>query len=154
MKRVSLGKKRPCRICKRWFMAHARVKDRQMTCGAAECKREWHRRRCAQWNRDNPEYFRANYLQKKLDGAASRNQGPKALRGENQPNTPLKSRLKSGLPLGQVQEVIGIEHLIIIEYFGQLLFRRFQEAIRRQLIVNTKQLSQQSRMMSSRCDRL
>ena len=52
---------------------------------------------------------------------------------------PPKSRVKSGLPLGYVQEVIGIQHLIIIEYFWQLLLKRFQEVIKVQLIENTKQ---------------
>jgi hypothetical protein len=53
-----------------------------------------------------------------------------------------------------VQEVMGIEHLIIVEYFGQLLFRRFQEVLRGQLAVNTQQISQLPAMGSSRCDRL
>ena len=60
-------RKRPCRICRRWYIPHPRVKDRQMTCGDPGCKREWHRKKCADWNRKNAEYFRANYLQKKLD---------------------------------------------------------------------------------------
>ena len=37
-------RKRPCRICKRWFMPHPRVKDRQKTCGNPPCQREWHRK--------------------------------------------------------------------------------------------------------------
>ena len=43
-----------------------------MTCGDPRCKREWHRKKCAEWNRKNEDYFRANYLQKKLDGLADR----------------------------------------------------------------------------------
>jgi hypothetical protein len=51
-------------------------------------------------------------LQKKLEAAKS-----------PEPNL-CKSRLKTGLPLKFVQEVIGIQHLIIIEYLAQLLVRR------------------------------
>jgi len=101
-----------------------------MTCGDPQCKREWHRRKCAAWNRENTDYFKTNYIQKKFDAALSSDKPRKA--------PPPKSRLKSGLPLPYVQEVIGIQHLIIIEYFGQLLFQRFQEVIKGQVIVNTR----------------
>ena len=126
MQRAGAFKKRPCRICRRWFMPNARLKDRQMTCADPECKRQWHRKKCAEWNKKNSDYFKSNYLQKKLDAADQSENICKA-----------KSRLKSGLPLEFVQEVISIQHLIILEYFGQLLFRRFQEVIRGQAIVNT-----------------
>ena len=107
------GKRRPCRICGRWFVSHPRLKDRQKTCADAQCKREWHRRKCAQWNKDNADYFKANYLQKKLEATLV-----------------CKSRFRSGLPLVFVQEVIGLQPLVILEYLAQLLLRRFQEVIR------------------------
>jgi len=140
MPEAEVCKKRPCRICRRWFMPNPRVKDRQRTCGDGACKREWHRRKCAQWNKNNSDYFRANYLQSKLNP-----EPPKAL----QPT----SRLKSGLPLGYVQEVISIQDLIIIEYFGQLLFRRFQDVIRGQVVINTEQRRRLLPGGFSRCDR-
>ena len=121
--------KRPCRICRRWFIPHPRVKDRQMTCGDPRCKREWHRKKCADWNRKNAEYFRANYLQKKLDGLSR----PKGVAGV----CAVRSRSPSGLPHEKVQEVIGIEPLVIIEYLVQLLLRRFQELIRVKVAVRT-----------------
>jgi hypothetical protein len=148
MPRASKCKKRPCRICRRWFQPNARVKDRQMTCGDPACKREWHRRKCQQWNRANRDYFRANYLQKKLDAAQSDNASKAPTRA------PPKSLSPSGLPLGFVQEVIGVQHLLIIEYMAQLLMRRFQEVLRGQVIVNTGQVSQLPSMGFSRGDRL
>jgi hypothetical protein len=119
-------------------MPDARLKDRQMTCGTPQCKRQWHRRKCAQWYKDNRDYFRANYLQKKLDAAVSDAQGPKALR--------------SKLPLEAVQEVIGIQQLIIIEYFGAHLLRRFQEVIRMQAVKMTHNLRRLPREAYSRAD--
>jgi len=132
-------KKRPCGICQRWFMPDPRLKDRQKTCGDPVCKKEWHRRKCAQWNQANPDYFKTNYLQKKLDSQAT--------------TTHVKSRLKTGLPLERVQEVIGMQHLIIIEYLAQLLVRRFQDVIWRQVAVNTEQVARLPREVFSRCDR-
>lgn len=132
-------KKRPCGICRRWFTPRPRLKDRQQTCGDPGCKKEWHRKKCAEWNKRNKDYFKANYLQRKLDSQAT--------------TTPLKSRLKTGLPLQHVQEVIGIQHLVIIEYLAQLLVRRFQDVIWRQVPVNTKQLSRLPRRVFLRSDR-
>ena len=129
-------KKRPCRICGRWFTPHPRLKDRQKTCADAHCKREWHRKKCAQWNNSNPDYFKSNYLHKKLA-----------------PALPFKSRFKSGLPLPFVQEVIGIQHLVIIESLAQHLLRRFQEVFRSKAIVITRQIGQVPCGGFSRCDR-
>ena len=132
-------KKRPCGICRRWFRPHPRLKDRQKTCGDPGCKKEWHKRKCAEWNKRNGDYFRANYLQKKLEPEPSKTQ--------------VKSRLKTGLPLKRVQEVIGMQHLIIIEYLAQLLVQRFQDVIWRQVSVNTEQIGRLPWEVFSRCDR-
>jgi hypothetical protein len=138
-------KRRPCRICRRWFTPNPRLKDRQKTCGDAKCQREWHRKKCEEWNKKNTDYFKSNYLQKKLDTASPSETSSKIL--------PIKSRFKSGLPLLFVQEVIDIQHLIIIEYLAQLLFGRFQEVIGAQFIVNTGEIGQQLPEGISRCDR-
>jgi hypothetical protein len=122
-------RKRPCRICHRWYIPHARVGDRQMTCGDPGCKRQWHRKKCADWNRKNTEYFRANYLQKKLDALSQ----PQSVGGV----CPVRSRSPSGLPREKVQEVMGIEQFVIIEYLVQHLVRRFQEAIRVEVTART-----------------
>ena len=134
MQRAGALKKRPCRICRRWFMPNPRLKDRQMTCGDTGCKKEWHRKKCAEWNKNNSDYFRSNYLQKKLYAASQRDN---AHQSGTPPPRAMTNRLKSELPHPFVQEVIGIQHLIIIEYFGQLLVSRFQDVLKRQLYVNT-----------------
>ncbi len=106
-------RKRPCRICRKWFLPNPRLKERQATCGNPECKKQWHKKKCAEWNKKNEDYFRSNYLQKKLEAAES-------------PESKLcKSQLKTGLPFKFIQEVIGIQQLVIIEYYVQLLIRRY-----------------------------
>jgi hypothetical protein len=107
--------KRPCRICKRWFRPHPRVKDRQKTCGDPQCQQEWHRRKCAEWNRNNVDYFKTNYLDKKLEVTGIP-----------------RSRLKTGLPLGYVKGRIGSQQMIIIEHLSQLLMRRCRHLIEQQ----------------------
>jgi hypothetical protein len=127
-------------------MPNPRLKDRQKTCGDPDCQREWHRKKCAQWNKTNADYFKANYLQQKLTDASPSETPSKIL--------PVKSRFKSGLPHLFVQEVIGIQHLIIIEYLGQLLLRRFQEVLKSKVAVTTQEIRRQPPMSISRGDRL
>ena len=130
-------KKRPCCICRRWFTPHPRLKNRQRTCGESGCKNEQHRRKCAQWNKRHADYFKANYLQKKLD---SKNQ--------------VKTRLKSGLPKDLVQEVIGFQHLVIMEYLVQLILFRVKEVIDAQTVGNNNKTGRLSHKTFSRRDRL
>ena len=119
-------RKRPCRVCKRWFIPHPRVKDRQKTCGNPSCRQQWHRRKCEQWNHNNADYFKDNYLDKKLE----------------QTGTP-RSRLKTGLPLCYVQQLIGTPQLIVIEYLSQLLIGRCRPLIRPHPLVNEPPSGQQ-----------
>lgn len=135
MRRAIKCNKRPCRICRRWFAPNPKLKDRQMTCGDPACKREWHKKTCRQWNRENQDYFRANYLQKMLSAQSDKISMPNTIK-------PPRCLSKSGLPLQFVQEVMGLQHLIIIEYLAQLLIRRFQEALRSQVVVNERQIKQ------------
>lgn len=100
-----------------------------MTCGDPRCKREWHRKKCAEWNKKNENYFRSNYLHKKLDALS----GPQG----GQKGSPPRSRFDAKLPRDALQEVIGIKHLVIMEYLIQHLLRRFQEVIRVQVAVRT-----------------
>ncbi len=135
MRRATKCSKRPCRICRRWFAPNPKLKDRQMTCGDPACKREWHKKACRQWNRENRDYFRANYLQKMFAARSGTTPRPHTMQSPG-------GLSKTGLPLEFAQEAIGLQHLIIIEYLAQLLVRRFQEALRSQLVVNERKISQ------------
>ena len=133
----AISQKRPCKICRRWFLPNVRLKDRQKTCADPGCQKEWHRRQCAKWNKRNTEYFKANYLEKKLektDQASSDRRTVKQI-------IP-KSRIKLGLPRGVIQDVINPKPLVIIDYYVEQLVRRYQTAIQVQLAVNkTKRLN-------------
>jgi hypothetical protein len=125
-------RKRPCKICRRWFLPNARLKDRQKTCADTACQKEWHRRQCAKWNKRNPEYFKADYLEKKLKKTTQTSSDKRPAK-EHIP----KSRIKLGLPLDVIQDVINQKPLVIIDYFVEQLVRRYQAAIQVQLAVNT-----------------
>lgn len=122
-------RKKPCRICRRWFLPHPRLKERQKTCGRSECKRRWHAKKCAQWYRINSDYFKANYLQKKIDAVSGKDEPPMTDKTRPHPLKVTKSRMKTGLPMAYVQELIGVKHIIIIEYLAQQLDQRHRRSI-------------------------
>lgn len=141
--------KRPCRICRKWFMPDPRLDERQKTCGGAECMRKWHTKKCAEWNRKNRSiYFQANYLSSKLAPFVAKEKTPgpgssTAAAPSSPPSLPLAENGKfPKLPRSLLQEVIGRQHLVIIEYMARLLFRSVQEVIRRQPVVITTDLAQ------------
>lgn len=131
-------KKRPCKICRKWFVPHPRVGDRQKTCGSKECQKKWHTKKCAQWNRKHRATFQANYLSKKL-------QAVKGQVIEKPPPQLQKSTIFQKLPQEEIQEVISVQQIVIAEYLSQVLLRSVQEVIRRQhadIINEVKRLPQ------------
>jgi len=150
------SKKRPCKICRKWFLPDPRVGDRQKTCGAPECQRKWHTKKCAEWNRKHRICSKENYLSAKLALAVDEKNGTQ---GSSAASTPSKSRvpvsrpgLFSQLPRSVIEEVIGCQHLVIIEYIAQLLFRSVQEVIRAQPHEIKRDLPQVLPGCSSRSD--
>jgi len=123
-----------------------------MTCGQAECQREWHNKKCAEWNRKNADYFKTNYLQKKIDAATQ-------CRGDPEASMPAKhldkvpvSRMNTGMPLEYVKEVIGVPLVIIHEYLAQLLDRRWHQTIHAHHPFNTGPACQLPQKVFSRGD--
>ncbi|MBW2186977.1 MAG: hypothetical protein JRG71_11460 [Deltaproteobacteria bacterium] len=131
------SRKRPCRICRKWFYPDPRVGERQKTCGNQDCQDKWHAKKCSEWNNKNTAYFREIYLNKKLA----------VVKEDTAPAAPSSSSFKTyknnifhqtsakpnQLPRNLIQEVIGVQPLVIIEYVSQLLLKSFQEETRRQL---------------------
>lgn len=44
-----MAKKRPCKVCGKWFEPHLRAGDRQHTCSNPECQQERNRKACRRW---------------------------------------------------------------------------------------------------------
>ena len=114
MAKHSLGK-RPCSICRQWFQPDVHQKGRQKTCGNPDCKREQHRRQCEKWNRKNRDYFKTNYLDKKIEAVQ-----------EVLPDKPpiANNRHSPILPHEIIINEYGAKHLVILRY---LIFIVIQE---------------------------
>ena len=120
--------KRPCGICRKWFLPDPRQIGRQQTCGNPACQRELHRRRCRVWNRKNRDYFKANYLSAKLE----RTRDPPVSSEKNLASVTPPSRVKLWLPKQVIVEIIGAKHLVIVEYIIEQIMRR---AVRKSSLV-------------------
>jgi hypothetical protein len=57
--------KRPCCICRRWFVPDRRVGRRQRACAATACQIARRARTQASWRRRNPDYFIAHRVQRR-----------------------------------------------------------------------------------------
>jgi hypothetical protein len=62
-------RKRPCRICRRWFYPDPRVRLRQRACSERSCQEARRARTQASWRRVNPDYFTARRLQLRRSSA-------------------------------------------------------------------------------------
>jgi hypothetical protein len=120
--------KRPCGVCRTWFLPNVRQKGRQVTC-SPECSRERHRRQCERWNRKNKSYFKDIYMSQKLEGFT---EPPPARPPPKQPGpivekkavASLSTRRHLHLPWDAIENEFGRRQMIIIEYcIGQLVHR-------------------------------
>ncbi len=113
-------RKRRCTICKCWFLPDVKHANRQKTCGP-ECRKELHRKRCAEYNAKNRKTAKADYLQKKLEAVESHCRGRPPEKVDARVAEP---RIDLDLPRSVLQEVIGLRFLIVIEYVIDQLLRK------------------------------
>ena len=57
--------KRPCCICRHWFVPDRRVGRRQRACSAPACQVTRRAKTQASWRRRNPDYFIAHRIQRR-----------------------------------------------------------------------------------------
>ena len=105
-------RKRPCSVCRRWFLPDVHQIGRQQTCGSPGCQKELHRRRCRQWNKKNREYFKANYLSAKLERTKD---PPEATISKSSAGLS-SGRMRLGLPKQTIIEVVGVQQFVILKY--------------------------------------
>lgn len=101
--------KRPCSICRKWFIPDVRQKGRQKTCGPA-CQNELHRRLCEKWDRRNKAVYKNNYLAKKFEDAVNQQTSGEFLAISSQRQT------EPVLPMEIILTEYGIKPAIIIQY--------------------------------------
>jgi len=121
------SRKRPCCICRKWFLPDVRQKKRQRTCDNPECRREHHRRQCAQWNEKNKESSKSNYLNKKLEKISKpppeTDFPPPVVHMGSIP----RCRISPILPRDIAQREIGTANLIILDYLAEQILARIRD---------------------------
>ena len=70
------ARKRPCRICRRWFRPNPRVGDRQRACGKPDCQTARRQKTQANWRNRNPGYS----IAWRIDQRATQSETPEPLR--------------------------------------------------------------------------
>ncbi len=111
-------RKRPCRICRRWFLPHPRAGARQRVCSGADCQRERHRRACADWHDRNAADDREDRLRRRITTI----------------DAELKVELSplAGLRLKAVRDAVGLEVSVVIEETSRVLGEWTRDAVRAQ----------------------
>ena len=121
-----MTRKRPCRICRRWFIPHPRAGDRQRVCGAPECQRERHRRACANW-RDREAAAEQTHRLRQRIRAHPGGVGGAAVAAEQR------------VHWDAVRDAVGIQLAVIIEEITKVLGDWVRDAVGRQVAVNARQ---------------
>ena len=111
-----MQRKRPCRICRRWFVPHPRAGDRQRVCGRVECQRERHRRACQAWRAREGDAERRHRLQQRL----------RATPGDSGPAT-------GTVRWEVVRDAVGLEVAVIFEELQRLLEDAVRDTVRRHM---------------------
>jgi len=113
-----MRKKRPCSICRKWFLPNAREGKRQKTCGSPECQRERHRRSCQDWHRRNPDYDRERRLRKRLRRQET---------AENE--TRFQVDPTSRIDATAARDAVGLDSAVIIEETGKVIVKWVRDAV-------------------------
>jgi hypothetical protein len=112
--------KRPCRICRKWFLPDPRVGARQRACSSAECQSQRRSETQASWRKRNPEYFIARRIVERDTAAA-----PSPLRVP----APL-----SKLPWDLAQDQFGVQGTDFIGVMGRMLRGYAQDQYRAYIV--------------------
>ena len=110
--------KRPCCICRRWFVPDGRVGRRQRACSAPTCQTARRARTQASWRRRNPNYFIAHRMQRRR------------LEAEEAKGAVLPLVLPpplSQLPWDVAQEAFGLTGTDFLSHLGRVLLVAVQD---------------------------
>src|SRR5213594_3638119 len=107
------ARKRPCRICRRWFRPYPRIGSRQQACRRPECQAARRKKKQKAWRERNPDYFFA----RRIKDRSGQERQPEPLR--------LPAPL-SRLPWDIAQSQFGTEGADFIGIMGAILLRSAQ----------------------------
>lgn len=115
-------KKRPCSICRRWFMPDLRVGDRQRACGRDECQRARHRDADRAWHARHRDYDRARRWHEAVESA----------KVGLPPPAPDRPAALAGVPWDIAQDAMRPEAVVILAGVARVLARAAQDEMRKQ----------------------
>lgn len=116
---LSRLRKRPCGICRRWFLPKLRSRRRQKVCSNPHCQRERHRRACAGWHRRNPDYDRDRRLRDKLLRPAGQIAADRGVEVD-----PLRA-----LSWPDVRDVVGLQQSVFVEEVAKVIIKWLRDAV-------------------------
>jgi hypothetical protein len=111
------ARKRPCRICRRWFRPDPRIGSRQQACRRPECQAARRKKKQKAWRERNPDYF----IARRIKDRSGQERQPEPLR--------LPAPL-SRLPWDIAQSQFGTEGADFIGIMGAVLLRSAQSQFR------------------------
>jgi hypothetical protein len=120
--------KRPCCICRHWFVPDRRVGRRQRACSAPTCQTARRARTQASWRRRNPDYFIAHRMQRRR------------LEAEEAGGAVLPLVLPpplSQLPWDVAQEAFGVAGTDFLGHLGRVLLMAAQDQKAGQMLDST-----------------
>jgi hypothetical protein len=119
-------KKRPCRICRRYFQADPRVGARQQVCSSQACQAARRKKTQATWRSRNPDYFVARRLKQRAALVSP-------------PPAPPPSPMRVPPPLDRLpwdvaQDQFGAQGADFLGIFGKVLLGAAQDQRRVQVL--------------------
>jgi hypothetical protein len=117
-------KKRPCSECRRWFLADARVGERQRTCGSEACQEARRAKTHQAWRDENRDYDRDRRWRLTI-GAAKEDP-------ESAPPTANAPAPIAGVPWDVVQTEMKVEGRVILAGVVRVMGAFVQTEMRRQ----------------------
>ena len=132
-----MAKRRPCRICGRWFHPDPRVGSRQRACGKRGCQKKRREKTQAAWRSENPEYFLRRRLQRRANAARAAEEAvedPKQLRASGglevrRPGPLRLPRVLARIPWELAQDEIGVAATDFLAVTARLLVKVAQDQI-------------------------
>lgn len=115
---MSKARKKPCRICRKWFLPDPRVGQRQRACSKPECQTVRRKKTQASWRDHNPGYGAAYRIDQRNPPPPSRS--PEPLRVP----APLDQ-----LPWEMAKDEFGGKGADFIGLMGRLLLRAAKDQI-------------------------
>jgi hypothetical protein len=123
-----MGRKRPCRVCGKWFEPHPRAGKRQRACGGDGCRRERHRRACVAWHQAHPDYDRERRLRERV-------------RVDMAVGEPLSRDPLAEIAWDTARDTVGLDVAVIVEETGKVLALWARDAVHQQTAEITRKIA-------------